>query len=623
MLLSQIESPKDLQGLDISQLTVLSQEIRDFLIHSISQTGGHLASNLGVVELTLALHAVFDVPLDKIIWDVGHQSYIHKILTGRAKDFNTLRKLDGLSGFPKSKESPCDAFDTGHSSTAISAALGFCAARDLQGGSHSVIAVVGDGSMTGGLVYEGLNNAGRSNTDLLVVLNDNQMSISKNVGAVSRHLSDIRSAPFYTRAKRDVRKFLTGLPFLAKWIEKTKDTIKFMLIPGVLFEELGFQYFGPVDGHDLEALIRMLQKLRKIKGPVLLHVVTKKGKGFSHAEKSPWDYHGVESFDPNTGEPNTVSAGTSYTDVFSEALLGLAEHQSNLVAVTAAMSDNTGLNGFQKTYPKRFYDVGIAEAHAVTFAAGMAKAGAIPVVAVYSSFLQRAYDQILHDVCVQNLHVIFAVDRAGLVGPDGETHQGLFDLSFLAHMPNMTIMAPKNKTELSDMLKYGVMEHNGPVAIRYPRGVATNVLSDKRTTILLGCAETIEKGENIAIVSVGSMIEIALLAVESLKNQGYKPSLYNARFVKPLDYKLAKQLQDYSYVFILEDNVYTGGYGERLWALMGNENSTTLPFFKVFAFPDKFIEHGSREELFKRYALDSTGVVAKMLENLKGVEKLE
>lgn len=612
MTLEQINSPADLKNMSLEKLSSLSKEIRGFLINELSQTGGHLASNLGVVELSVALHKVFYTPADKIIWDVGHQSYVHKILTGRHKQFKSLRQLDGLSGFPKTHESIYDAFNTGHSSTAISAALGFCAARDLKHESYNVAAVVGDGSMTGGLVYEALNNAGRSSTDILVILNDNQMSISKNVGALSRHLNDIRTAPIYRSAKRDVHKILGNIPRLGKrvdkWIETTKDALKFMLVPGVIFEEMGFQYFGPVDGHNLKTLVNTLQNLRTIKGPILLHVVTTKGKGYRQAEQSPHVYHGVESFQVETGKPTAAANGTSYTEVFGEALLKLANKEKRLVAITAAMPDGTGLCPFQEKYSKRFYDVGIAEGHAVTFAAGMAKAGMVPVVAIYSSFLQRAYDQILHDACLQNLHVVFAIDRAGLVGPDGETHQGLFDLSFLAHMPNMTIMAPKNRWELVDMLNFSVLKHNGPIGIRYPRGDASEVLKDYHSPIEYGRSEIIYKGKDIAIISAGAMMDAAYKAAEGLKSLGYRPSLYNARFIKPIDEKM--DLLSYQHIFILEDNVLTGGYGERMRSFFGDA-------VQPLAFPDKFIEQGTREELFCRYGLDGEGILKRMIKILK------
>jgi len=522
-------------------------------------------------------------------------------LTGRRDLFKTLRKLDGLSGFPKSKESEHDAFDVGHSSTAISVALGFCAARDLQNEEHSVVAVVGDGSMTGGLVYEAMNNAGRSNTNLLVVLNDNQMSISKNVGALSRHLNDIRTAPIYLEAKQDVHKLLAAIPHLGKrvdkWIETAKDAVKFMLVNGVLFEELGFEYFGPIDGHDMKVLVDTLTKVRAIKGPVLLHVVTTKGKGFEEAEKLPDAYHFVN--------PPSRIKGATYTDVFAEKILGLAHKKENLVAITAAMPDGTGLSKIMRKYPKRVFDVGIAESHALTFAAGMAKAGMLPVVAIYSSFVQRAYDQILHDICLQNLHVVLAIDRAGIVGADGETHQGLFDISFLSHMPNMTIMAPKNSAELKDMLSYAVLEHNGPIALRYPKGIASKLMLGHRAPIELGKSEPIlvNGDNNIALVSVGVMMDVAYGVSRILYEKGHKSDLFNARFVKPIDKKFVNNLRNYSHVFILEDNVQKGGFGDGL--VSGAHH---------FAFPDKFIEHGTREELFKRYELDREGIAKRILQ---------
>ena len=601
--------PDKLKHLSYEELNVLSEDIRNFLLHKVSQTGGHLASNLGVVELSIALHKVFNSPTDKIIWDVGHQAYIHKILTGRQNKFSSLRKLDGLSGFPKSAESPHDVFDVGHSSTAISAALGYCSARDLLQEDYSVVAVVGDGSMTGGLVYEAMNNAGRSNTNMLVILNDNQMSITRNVGALSRHLNDIRTAPKYRGAKRDIHKLLGGIPLgkrVDKFIETAKDAVKYMLLPGVLFEELGFNYFGPIDGHNIKTLIDTLSKLRSIKGPVLLHVVTTKGKGYPPAEKSPGKFHFTEAFDIVSGKAKSIAQTVSYADVFGKTLINIADKVENLCAITAAMPDGTGLADFQKKYPKRVYDVGIAESHAVTFAAGMAKAGALPVVAVYSSFLQRAYDQILHDVCLQSLHVVFVIDRAGLVGSDGETHQGIFDISFLSHMPNMTIMAPKNRWELEDMLSYAILKHKGPIALRYPKGVASEILKENRPIVQYGKSETIFEGSKIAIVSVGAMMEEAYKAADILKQKGFNPGLYNARFVKPIDKNLANHLRSYKHVFILEDNVQSGGFGKNL---------PLQPTYH-FAFSDKFIEQGTRAELFRRYGLDGEGVAQQILKIL-------
>jgi len=639
MQLNRINSPKKLKRLSLDALGSLAAEIRHFLVHSIADTGGHLASNLGVVELTLALHKVFDSPKDKIIWDVGHQSYIHKIITGRKDRFHTLRHLDGLSGFPKTGESEHDAFGTGHSSTAISAALGLAMARDLReqradravGGSRcyahgcefycdgrcikgcakreKVIAVVGDGSMTGGLAYEGLNNAGRSDTDIIVILNDNQMSICENVGAISRHLNDIRTGPLYLGAKQDVRRILDKLPVvgsvIADGIESTKAALKkYLLHHGVLFEEMGFRYFGPVDGHNIPALISVLKGVKQIRGPVLLHVITKKGKGYESAELSPVHFHGVGAFNVDTGKPTNGSPAPTYTDVFSKALIQQAVRDKKIVAITAAMHAGTGLGPFKERFPKRFFDVGIAEGHAVTFAAGLAKGGLKPVVAVYASFLQRAYDQILHDVALQNLPVVFAIDRAGLVGEDGETHQGIYDLSYLSHIPNMTVLAPKDGPELTAMLDFALV-HDGPVALRYPRDNAE--AGGPALPILYGRAETIIKGENIALVSVGTMNKTAHAAAKMLRKDGHNPSIYNARFVKPLDMGLVNRLANYKAVYVLEDAARIGGYGSRLLEALAATRKP-LPRFHIFAFPDIFIEAGGREDLFKRYKLDANGI---------------
>ena len=681
MLLNRINSPKKLKRLSSEALESLAAEIRDFLVHSIADTGGHLASNLGVVELTLALHKVFDTPKDKIIWDVGHQSYIHKILTGRKDRFHTLRRLGGLSGFPKPEESKHDAFSTGHSSTAISAALGLATARDLKeeqaldaGGQKSektaercnahdcafycdgrcikgcakrekVIAVVGDGSMTGGLAYEGLNNAGRSDTDLIVILNDNQMSICENVGAISRHLNDIRTGPLYLGAKQDVHRILDKLPVMGQvisnGIESAKAALKkYLLHHGVLFEEMGFRYFGPVDGHNIPALLNVLKGVKKIRGPVLVHVLTKKGKGYESAELSPARFHGVGAFNVDTGKPTNGSMAPSYTDIFSKTLTKLASRDNKIVAITAAMDAGTGLGPFKERFPKRFFDVGIAEGHGVTFAAGLAKGGFKPVVAVYASFLQRAYDQIIHDVALQNLPVIFAIDRAGIVGEDGETHQGIYDLAYLSHIPNMTVMAPKDGDELTAMLGFA-LAHDGPVAIRYPRDAAptSEALHDKTkaalqgdektapmtkaapqnkaraTPILYGRAETIVKGENIALVSVGTMMKTALEATEILQGAGHNPSIYNARFVKPLDMGLVNSLAGYKYIFVLEDATRIGGYGSRL--LEALLTTASPPHFHTFAFPDTFIEAGQREELFQRYKLDASSIASHILQTLQ------
>jgi 1-deoxy-D-xylulose-5-phosphate synthase len=603
---------KPLQRLTTRELESLAADIREFLIHSIADTGGHLAGNLGVVELTLALHTVFSTPRDKIVWDVGHQSYVHKILTGRRGRFDTLRKLDGLSGFPKVYESPHDSFGTGHSSTAISAALGLATARDKLGKQGKVVAVVGDGSMTGGQSYEGLNNAGRANTDLLVVLNDNQMSIGENVGAISRHLNDIRTTQVYLRMKQGTHHLLDNLPVvgppITRAVESTKDVLKFMLLKGVLFEELGFRYFGPVNGHDMAALVEVMKRIKNIRGPVLLHVLTQKGKGYARAENAPDRFHGVEAFEVNTGKPTNGSKRPSYTDIFAKHLCNAAIENDKIVAITAAMPDGTGLSAFARAFPERFFDVGIAEAHAVTFAAGLAMGGMRPVVAIYSSFLQRAYDQILHDVALQNLPVVFAVDRAGIVGEDGETHQGLYDLAYLSHIPNIVILAPADAGELELMMDFA-LRHNGPVAVRYPRGEAC-IKGDGDAPplpVVYGKSVTVAKGQGIALVSVGTMMETALAVRRNLVNGGYDPSLYNARFVKPVDGDLVAKLTGYDYVYILQDAAGKGGYAEAL----------KIPHCHDFSFPDAFIEAGTQRELFERYKLDEKSITAYIINEAK------
>jgi 1-deoxy-D-xylulose-5-phosphate synthase len=616
MILDKLKSAKQIKRLSPRRLNQLAGELRAFLIERLSHTGGHLASNLGVVELTLALHYVFNSPEDKIIWDVGHQSYVHKILTGRRDKFAGLRQLDGLSGFPKCAESPHDVYETGHSSTSISAALGLAVARDLKGEASSIIAVIGDGSMTGGLAYEALNNAGRSHTDLLVILNDNQMSIAQNVGAVSRHLNDLRTAPLYLGAKRDIHKLLGHVPVVGKYadrfIEKTKDAVKSLLVPGVLFEELGFNYFGPVDGHDIKALTEVLRRIKRIKGPVLLHVLTTKGKGYNQAEHAPEEFHGVGSFTVKTGEPTQVKISDSYTDVFGKALVKQAQDNKKIVAITAAMPDGTGLCAFKRRYPKRFFDVGIAEAHAVTFAAGLAKAGMRPVVAVYSTFLQRAYDQIMHDAALQGLPVVFAVSHAGLTGEDGETHQGLYDIAYLSHIPNMTLLAPKNKAELIAMLDFA-LKHDGPAAIRYPKAEASLCLPDMNTPIEYGRAETIYEGTEVALVSVGGMMDTSLAVVDILKQAGLSVGLYNARFIKPMDRELTSRLRRYPIVAVLSDSVKAGGYGAQLAAVWANDGAQDKPVLYDFAFPDAFIEQGARAQLFARYKLNADAIASSLL----------
>lgn len=622
MYLEKINSPDDLKKLELKKLDILADEIREFLIQSVAKTGGHLASNLGVVDLTIALHYCFNCPKDKIVWDVGHQAYTHKILTGRKDEFDTLRKMDGLSGFPKCGESPYDSFNTGHSSTSISAAIGLAEARDLRGENFNVISVIGDGSMTGGLVYEAMNNAGRNNTKLLTILNDNQMSISENVGAMSKYFSELRTAQKYLEAKSDIKKTLEHLPVLGQPVfnvlDKAKESFKYAVTTNsnVMFEQLGITYIGPIDGHDIKKLVHVLNKVKKINKPVLLHIITQKGKGYEHAEAQPSKFHGIGSFDVATGNSVKKNNELTYSELFGKTMSRLATRNKRLCAITAAMPSGTGLDVFKKLYPERTFDVGIAEAHAVTFAAGLAKGGCIPVFAVYSTFLQRGYDQIIHDVCLQNLHVIFAIDRAGIVGDDGETHQGIYDISFLSHIPNMTLMAPKNGTELAKMLEFAV-EYRGPIAIRYPRGVISTVLNSIDTPIEYGKCEIIYKGKDIAIISVGAMMDNAIKVYEKLIAAGLSPTLINARFVKPIDDELIEDLKmNYKYVFSMEDNIHSGGFGSMLLQKMeeGCRNNTLI---YDFSFPDTYVEQGTREQLFEKYNLDVKSMSDKILEIIK------
>ena len=573
-----------------------------------------MASNLGIVELTLALHYCLDSPGDKIVWDVGHQCYVHKILTGRKDAFSSLRQLDGLSGFPKTSESPHDAFNTGHSSTSISAALGIALSRDLAGDDFKVAAVIGDGSMTGGLAYEGMNNAGGRNANMMVFLNDNQMSISENVGGLSVHLNDIRTNPKYIDAKRSISKALKNVPLLGnplgRALEKTKDSVRYALLPGIMFEEMGFKYIGPVYGHNLGQLINVINRVKHMEGPVLVHVYTEKGKGYSYAEKYPGAFHGIEKIDVQTGRPLKNKLWDTYSDVFGKVLLELAKEDERIVAISAAMPEGCGLKQFAKQLPERFFDVGIAEAHAATFAAGLASNGHIPVFAVYSTFLKRAYDQIIHDICLQNLHVILMIDRAGIVGADGETHQGIYDISYLSHMPGMVILSPKNKKEFKAMISFA-MTHDGPIALRYPKDSASMVYGHTDAPIALGKSETLEQGENIALVSFGAMMDNVCELYKFLREHGYAPTLINARFAKPLDMDMVKELASYEYVFTFEENELTSGFGTQV--MNGFSETGKFPeHFKKFGFPDEFIPQGSREQLFDRYGLS----VAKMLESI-------
>lgn len=571
-MLEKIQKPNDIKKIPADQLPALADEIREFIIESLSKTGGHLASNLGVVELTIAMHRVFDLPKDKLIWDVGHQSYTHKILTGRKDGFETLRREGGISGFPKRSESDCDVFDTGHSSTSISAGVGYVRARELKKENYSVVSIIGDGALTGGMAYEALNNAASLKSNFIIVLNDNEMSITENVGGMSSYLSGLRTASAYTDFKMDVTKALNR-------------------IPGMLFEDMGLTYLGPVDGHNIPQLIKTFQEAKRFEGPILVHVLTQKGRGYEPAMRHPARFHGAGPFDVKTGLPVGKSNPT-YTDVFSTVMRKMGDRRKDVAAVTAAMMTGVGLKRFSNMFPDRCFDVGIAEEHAVTFAAALSLGGITPVVAIYSSFLQRAYDQIMHDVCMQNLHVVFAIDRAGLVGYDGETHHGIFDLSYLGSMPNMTILAPKNLWELSDMIKFAV-DYDGPIAVRYPRGEAYTGLKEFRAPICLGKSEVIHEGSRVALLAVGSMVKMAEEVQKQLKERmDMDAALVNARFVKPIDEELLRSFADtYELVVTLEENVKDGGFGERVLAFAEEED---LPFgVEIIALPDRFIPHGS------------------------------
>ena len=621
--LNSINSPDDIEQLNYEQLEVLACEIRDFLIHKVSKTGGHLASNLGVVELTLAIHKIFKTSTDKIVWDVGHQSYVHKILTGRKDEFDTLRKMGGLAGFPKTSESRHDSFNTGHSSTSISAALGIARARDLKKENYSVVAVIGDGAMTGGMAYEALNDAGRSTSNFIVILNDNEMSIAQNVGGMSKYLRNLRIDPFYTKTKEDIDNFLNRMPNFSKKarraITKLKDTIKYLVTPGVFFEQLGYKYYGPVDGHNLEELSKALVAAKKIKGPVLIHVNTQKGKGYSFAEERPDRFHGIAPFEIETGE-TFGSNEPDYSAVFGEALVAQAAENDRIVAISAAMTKGTGLYKFSQEFPQRFFDVGIAEQHAVTSAAGMAINGMIPVVAVYSSFLQRAYDQIIHDVATQKLHVIFAVDRAGIVGEDGETHQGAFDMSFLNHIPHLTVMAPADYYDLRQMLDHAINGQDGPVAIRYPRGRGKDRIAGKNP-LQHGKGVVVKKGKKICILAVGCMVETALAAAEKLELSGISVEVVNARFVRPADEELIIGCANkFEHIITLEDNCRTGGFGSRVLEVLNKYGMKTN--LNILGLPDEFIPQGSRSELLKKLGLDADSVADYILKITTASEQI-
>lgn len=619
MIIEMIQKENDIKKLDQTQLKELADEIRKFLLDKISCTGGHLASNLGVVELTMALHLTMDFPEDKLIWDVGHQSYTHKLLTGRKNGFDDLRKYGGMSGFPKRKESECDAFDTGHSSTSISAGLGYVAARELKGEKYSVVSVIGDGAMTGGMAFEALNNASRLKSNFIIVLNDNNMSISENVGGMSKYLGGLRTAQAYTDLKKGVEDTLKKIPGtgnrIVSRIKKTKSGIKQLFVPGMFFEDMGITYLGPVDGHDIKEMVRVFREAKRVDHAVLVHVLTKKGKGYFPAEENPARFHGTGPFDLETGDAKETKGPDTYTEVFSKVLLDIAKKDESVAAITAAMADGTGLAPFAKHFPNRFFDVGIAEEHAMTFAAGLAAGGMKPVFAVYSSFLQRAYDQTLHDVCLQNLPVVIAVDRAGLVGSDGETHQGVFDLSFLSTIPNMTVISPKNRWEMADMIRFAV-DFPYPIAVRYPRGAAYEGLQQFRSPISYGKSELLYEEEKVAVLFVGHMAEIADQVRKELKEKGYGCSLVNARFVKPLDTQMLKKLSENHELFVtIEENVLTGGFGEQVLDYISKEGLRVR--VKNFGISDDYVEHGNVDLLRREVGLDKETIV-KQIEEILG-----
>lgn len=617
MVLDKIQQENDIKKLTPGEIELLRQEIRDFLITKLSEVGGHLASNLGTVELTMALHLVFDLPQDKIIWDVGHQSYTHKILTGRKDCFDHLRQYGGISGFPKRSESACDCFDTGHSSTSISAGLGYAWARELTGEDYNVVSVIGDGALTGGMAYEAMNNAAALKKNFIIVLNDNNMSISENVGGMSSHLSHLRTSSNYTGLKEEVQNSLEKIPVygdrIVSGIRKTKSSIKQMMIPGMIFEDMGIMYLGPVDGHNINAMMKVFSEAKQVQGPVLVHVLTKKGYGYRPAERHPSRFHGTAPFAIETGIPLNHGKA-SYTDVFSTVMRKMGDRDEKLVAITAAMADGTGLKRFHNMFPERFFDVGIAEEHAVTFAAALAAGGMRPVFAVYSSFLQRGYDQILHDVCMQKLPVVFAIDRAGLVGSDGETHQGVFDISFLTSMPNMTLMAPKNKWELSDMLKYAIA-FDAPIALRYPRGEAYDGLQEYRQPVVLGKCEEIVAGSRVLLFALGSMVATAEEVRQLLLGHGIEATLVNARFAKPFDQEyLMQAMKDHSLIVTMEENVVTGGFGEQVACFLREQGyeGEVLPV----AIPDAFVEHGNVNVLKQMLGMDAASVADRIIQQL-------
>lgn len=613
--------PADLNGMSEREMGLLAYEIRDFLLEEVSKTGGHIASNLGVVELSIAIHKVFDSPTDKIIWDVGHQSYVHKILTGRAKDFDSLRQLGGISGFPKREESPHDVYDSGHSSVSISAAMGFAVARDLKGETHQVVSVIGDGALTGGVAFEAMNNVGDAGLSMVVILNDNEMSISQNIGGITQHLSRLRASKGYLDFKKQVKKTLKGIPCIGAGLysgmEHVRDSVKYAIVPGAIFEELGFKYLGPVDGHNIHDLLETLKLASGLHEPVLVHVVTKKGKGYRNAENNPGKFHGIGAFDLTTGQPLSGKGRDSYSAVFGRRLASLARQDCRIIAISAAMVSATGLGPFQEEFPDRIFDTGIAEQHAVTFAAGLALSGQKPVAAIYSTFLQRAYDQVVLEVCMQKLPVVFAIDRAGCVGNDGETHHGIFDLSYLLPIPNLMVLAPKDGQELADMLDYA-LTLDSPCAIRYPRGETADLSQVSQCLPMNGKAEILQEGTDVSIFAAGKMAEIGLAACELLAKSGIKAELINPRFLKPLDREtLTASAQKTGRVVTLEDNVIQGGFGSAVTSMLQEEGVCPVSV-KIMGWPDHFIEQGGSEELFAKYGLDAVGIAERTVSFLEG-----
>lgn len=617
-ILDSINHANDIKKIRKEDYAQLSQEIRDFLLEKVSEKGGHLASNLGVVELTMALHLFLNFPEDQLVWDVGHQAYVHKILTGRKDGFDTLRQLDGMSGFPKCKESATDAFNTGHSSTSISAALGMARARDLLRKNNKVVAVIGDGALSGGMAFEALNNAARLKTNMIVVLNDNNMSISENVGGMATYLGKLRTDVRYTKFKTGVEQTIMKMPQIGNALmgtmRRSKESIKRLMVPGMLFEDMGITYLGPIDGHNITGIYSMLERAQRVKGTVIVHVITKKGKGYRFAEKYPSHFHGVNPFDVTTGKSKSRKTGPSYTDIFSKKLVELAKDNKRIAAITAAMPSGTGLQAFKEHFPSRFTDVGIAEEHAVTYAAGMAKAGMIPIVAIYSTFMQRAYDQILHDVCLGEFPVVFILDRAGIVGNDGETHQGIFDLSFLGSIPNLTIVAPKNAAELEKMLEFAV-SFGKPIAMRFPRGTAYLGMIEQQEPLVYGKSEVLHKGSKVALLAVGSMVKHAEKVRELLQADHVDATVVNARFVKPIDEELIEELaQNHTLLVTMEENVEHGGYGQSVASFICDHN-LDLRHINI-SVKDNFVKHGKVYELYQRLGLDPQSVYEKIIESL-------